>query len=119
MTRIRKLCCFVSVYDVINTSSSILVCWMTVNRWVAVCRPHSYNTIFTTKRVNYMLLSTIALSLPSCALSFSICLSHFPPKGQSPPMSSQVHPLLLDPLELHEYSTAFPFKIQSSEASCQ
>ncbi|XP_063718321.1 uncharacterized protein LOC134845295 isoform X2 [Symsagittifera roscoffensis] len=80
-----------SFYDVINTSSSILVCWMTVNRWVAVCRPHSYNTIFTTKRVNYMLLSTIALSLPSCALSFSICLSHFPPKGWNIVPSDATH----------------------------
>ena len=60
-------------FDSVNTASSILTFIICINRYFAVCNPHSYRSVFADEKTLLILLICILLSAANCPIGLLMC----------------------------------------------
>ncbi|XP_075246566.1 uncharacterized protein LOC142340050 [Convolutriloba macropyga] len=66
-------------FDFVNTSSSFLMMFITVNRYIAVCRPHSYKTLFSRNRTLFCIVLCLVLGICNSPIGILMCSDYIVP----------------------------------------
>ena len=61
-------------FDTVNTASAVLTLIVCINRYFAVCNPHSYRTVFADEKTVLILLFCILVSVLNCPLGLLMCV---------------------------------------------
>ena len=68
-------------FDLVNTSSSLLMIFITINRYVAVCKPHSYKVLFSRSRTLSCIFSCFVIGIMNCPVGIIMCSDFLVPSN--------------------------------------